>query len=66
MDNGGFIGGGVDFNEYLRAIQAAPNGTWIDFTNPQPHLVQWMKCTDCGAQMDAALTPYHTHDEVQK
>lgn len=61
MDDGGFIGGGVDFYEYIRAIQAAPNGTWIDFTNPQ--LVQWMKCTDCGSLMDEVLTRYH---ECQK
>ncbi len=61
MDDSGFIGGGVDFNEYIRAIQAAPNGTWIDFTNPQT--VQWMKCTDCGAQMDAVLTQYHNCKE---
>lgn len=62
MDSGGFIGGGFDFNEYTRAIEAAPNGTWIDFNNLSPHLVQWMKCEDCGAEMDAILTQYHRHD----
>lgn len=62
MDDSGFIGGGVDFYEYIRAIQAAPNGTWIDFDMLKP--VQWMQCTECGAQMDAVLTQYHTH-EVQ-
>lgn len=57
MDNSGFIGGGIDFNEYLRAIQAAPNDTWIDFTDCKAP--QWMKCTDCGAEMDEVLTKYH-------
>lgn len=62
MDDSGFIGGGVDFYEYIRAIHAAPNDTWIDFTNPKT--IQWMKCTECGAEMDEALTKYHSH-EVQ-
>lgn len=57
MDSGGFIGGGFDFNEYLRAIEHAPPNTWIDFDNLKP--LQWMQCTDCGAQMDEALTKYH-------
>lgn len=60
MDDCGFIGGGVDFNDMLRAIQAAPNGTWMDFDKVQAP--QWMKCTDCGAEMDAVLTQYHTHE----
>lgn len=63
MDSGGFIGGGFDLNDYWRAIQAAPPGTWIDFNAVEPHLVKWMKCTDCGAEMDDVLTRFHTCKE---
>ena len=46
-----------DFSEYMNAIQAAPPGTWMGIDEVVP--VQWMKCTDCGAEMSAPMTPFH-------
>lgn len=63
MGDGGFIGGGYDVFEYWRAIQAAPNGTWIGLGDLEDHLIQWMKCDQCGAQMDAVLTQFHVCGE---
>lgn len=52
----------VDFFDYIRAINGAPANTLIKMGElEQPP--EWAKCTDCGALMDWALTPYHKHPE---
>lgn len=56
MPDGGMLFG-VGLEEYIKAIQEAPEGTLIKVGELEPE--QWMKCLGCGAEMSKQLTEYH-------
>lgn len=49
---------GYDYHHYMKAIEEAPPGTVYMLGDELPDM-KLMKCTDCGAEMDQALTASH-------
>lgn len=57
MPDGGVLFG-YDYNHYMKAIHEAPPGTMFKLGEELPSM-NLMKCTECEAVMDEALTSSH-------